>query len=38
MSSDFITHQRLENLYFAKYTLPLVYGQEIITKYFNDFL
>jgi hypothetical protein len=38
MSSDFITHQRLENLHFAKYTLPLVYDQEITTRHFNSFL
>jgi hypothetical protein len=38
MSSDFVTRQRLENLHFAKYTLPLVYGQEITTRLFNDFI
>jgi hypothetical protein len=38
MSSDFITPQRKENLHFAKYTLPLVYGQEITTRLFNGFL
>jgi hypothetical protein len=32
MSSDFVTRQRLENLHFAKYTLPLVCGQEITTR------
>jgi hypothetical protein len=37
MSSDFITHRRLENLHFAKYTLSLVYGQEITTRLFNGF-
>jgi hypothetical protein len=31
MSGDFITRRRLENLHFGKYTLPLVYGQEITT-------
>jgi hypothetical protein len=38
MSSDFITRQRLENLHSAKYTLPMVYGQEITTRHFNGFL
>jgi hypothetical protein len=38
MSSDFITRRRLENLHFAKYTLPLVYGQEITTRLFNGFI
>jgi hypothetical protein len=38
MSSDFITHRRLENLHFAKYTLSLVYGQEITTRLFNGFI
>jgi hypothetical protein len=33
MSSDFVTRRRLENLHFAKYTLPLVYGQEITTRH-----
>jgi hypothetical protein len=37
MSSDFITRQRLENLHYVKYTLPLVYGQEIPTRLFNGF-
>jgi hypothetical protein len=38
MSSDFVTRRRLENLHFAKYTLPLMYGQEITTRLFNGFL
>jgi hypothetical protein len=38
MSSDFITRRRLENLHFDKYTLPLVYGQEITTRLFNGFI
>jgi hypothetical protein len=38
MSSDFITRYRLENLHFAMYTLPLVYGQEITARHFNGFL
>jgi hypothetical protein len=37
MSSDFITCWQLENLHFAKYTLPLVYGQEITIRFFNGF-
>jgi hypothetical protein len=37
MSSDFITRRRLENLHFAKYTLPLVYGQGTTTRLFNGF-
>jgi hypothetical protein len=38
MSSDFVTRWRLENLHYAKYTLPLVNGQEITTRHFNGFL
>jgi hypothetical protein len=38
MSSDFVTRRRLENLHFPKYTLPLVYGQEITTRLFNGFI
>jgi hypothetical protein len=38
MSSDFVTRRRLENLHFAKYALPLVYGQEITTILFNGFI
>jgi hypothetical protein len=38
MSSDFVTHQRLKNLHFAKSTLLLVYGQEITTRLFNGFI
>jgi hypothetical protein len=38
MSSDFITRRRLENLYSAMHTLPMVYGQEITTTHFNGFL
>jgi hypothetical protein len=37
MSTDLVTRQWLKNLHFAKYTLPLVYGQEISTRLFNDF-
>jgi hypothetical protein len=38
MSIDFVTRRRLENHHFAKYTLPLVYDQEIITRLFNGFI
>jgi hypothetical protein len=38
MSSDFVTRRRLENLHFAKYTLPLVYGEELSTRLFNGFI
>jgi hypothetical protein len=38
MSSDFITHQRLENLHPAMHTLPMVYGQEVTTRPFNGLL
>jgi hypothetical protein len=38
MSSDFVTRRRLENLHHAKYTLPLVYVQQITTRLFNSFI
>jgi hypothetical protein len=38
ISSDFVTHRRLENLHFAMYTLPMVYGQDITTRLFNGFI
>jgi hypothetical protein len=38
MSCDFVTRWRQENLHFTKYTLPLVYGQEITTRLFNGFI
>jgi hypothetical protein len=37
MTSDFITHQRLENLHPAVYTVPMVYGQGITTRHFNGY-